>query len=373
LFFGFSQPYPERTVKMSENQIITEEIIEETVTELENETASEVLEAAENCDTPLPDDICCDCCENVEEQTEAEPVDECIVTEDETCEPEESAIEETVAEDVTAEEAAVEEEIAEEASEPVCEEAPVDEIDPDFTFEIENGEAVLVKYHKHDAQVCVPATYDSCPVTVIAHQAFSGNNWIEKVTLPDTIKVIEGDDFGGAFRDCATLESINFPEGLVSIGQGAFYGCELLSSLDLPSTLEVIDRTAFCGCSNIIELVIPDTVKRVRKGAFSDCASLETLVIGKNVEYVSRKTFGGCDALVFAGTIGERSDEIRRFVTQKMGYLGFKLDNEKNENPVFEGRHALISTPDSKPIYIVMTDETDQMIYRAQAFLSEAE
>ena len=30
-------------------------------------------------------------------------------------------------------------------------------------------------------------------------------------------------------------------------------------------------------------------------------------------------TLGGVDALVFAGTIGERSEEIRRFVTQKMG------------------------------------------------------
>ncbi len=85
-------------------------------------------------------------------------------------------------------------------------------------------------------------------------------------------------------------------------------------------------------------------------------------------------SLGGCDALVFAGTIGERSDEIRRFVTQKLGYLGFKLDNEKNENPVFEGRYALISANDSKPIYVVLTDETDQMIYRAQAVLAaEAE
>lgn len=91
--------------------------------------------------------------------------------------------------------------------------------------------------------------------------------------------------------------------------------------------------------------------------------------------YVGQMTasLGGCDALVFAGTIGERSDEIRRFVTQKLGYLGFKLDNEKNENPIFEGRHAIISANDSKPIYIVMTDETDQMIYRAQAFLGDEE
>jgi len=83
-------------------------------------------------------------------------------------------------------------------------------------------------------------------------------------------------------------------------------------------------------------------------------------------------TLGGIDALVFAGTIGERSDEIRRFVTQKMSYLGFRLDEDKNLAPEFTGRHALISTNDSKPIYIVFTDETAQMIYRAQSFLKES-
>jgi acetate kinase len=82
-------------------------------------------------------------------------------------------------------------------------------------------------------------------------------------------------------------------------------------------------------------------------------------------------TLGGVDALVFAGTIGERSEEIRRLVTQKMENLGFKLDEEKNLNPEFTDRYALISTSDSKPIYIVFTDETAQMIYRAQKFLED--
>ena len=82
-------------------------------------------------------------------------------------------------------------------------------------------------------------------------------------------------------------------------------------------------------------------------------------------------TLGGIDALVFAGTIGERSEEIRRFIAQKLGYLGFRLDEEKNANPEFTGRHAIISATDSKPIYIVFTDETAQMIYRAQKFLED--
>jgi acetate kinase len=79
----------------------------------------------------------------------------------------------------------------------------------------------------------------------------------------------------------------------------------------------------------------------------------------------------GADAIVFAGTIGERSVEIRRFISNKLGYLGFKLDEEKNANPEFTNRHALISSSDSKPMYIIETDETAQMIYRAQALLDE--
>ena len=79
----------------------------------------------------------------------------------------------------------------------------------------------------------------------------------------------------------------------------------------------------------------------------------------------------GADAIVFAGTIGERATEIRRFISNKLGYLGFKLDDEKNENPEFTNHHAVISASDSKPMYIVETDETAQMIYRAQALLAE--
>ena len=79
----------------------------------------------------------------------------------------------------------------------------------------------------------------------------------------------------------------------------------------------------------------------------------------------------GADALVFAGTIGERSVEIRHFIANKLGYLGFQLDEEKNENPEFTGHHALISAAGSKPVYIVETDETAQMIFRAQELLKE--
>lgn len=81
----------------------------------------------------------------------------------------------------------------------------------------------------------------------------------------------------------------------------------------------------------------------------------------------------GADAIVFAGTIGERSVEIRHHIAQKLDYLGFRIDEEKNREPVFSGNHALISSSYSKPIMIVRTDETAQMIFRAQKLLDAEE
>ncbi|MFV0484610.1 MAG: acetate/propionate family kinase [Candidatus Saccharimonadales bacterium] len=82
-------------------------------------------------------------------------------------------------------------------------------------------------------------------------------------------------------------------------------------------------------------------------------------------------SLGGVDVLVFTATIGERSDEVRHFVCQKLKYLGFQLDDAKNRNPEFVGRHALISMSDSKPVYIVKTDETAEMIRKALVLLTD--
>lgn len=80
-------------------------------------------------------------------------------------------------------------------------------------------------------------------------------------------------------------------------------------------------------------------------------------------------SLGGVDALVFTATIGERSDDVRHCVAQKLDYLGFQLDETKNQDPKFMGRHANIAAEDSKPVYVIRTDETAEMIRKALKFL----
>lgn len=79
----------------------------------------------------------------------------------------------------------------------------------------------------------------------------------------------------------------------------------------------------------------------------------------------------GIDILVFTATIGERNAEIRRDITAGLGYLGFTIDDAKNTDGLGDHQHVDISTDDSKPIYVIQTDETDAMIRRAKILLDQ--
>lgn len=79
----------------------------------------------------------------------------------------------------------------------------------------------------------------------------------------------------------------------------------------------------------------------------------------------------GIDALVFTATIGERNSEIRRDIVSGLGYLGFKISDTKNDDGLSDHRHTIISAPSSKPIYVIQTDETAEMIRRAQKLLEK--
>ncbi|MBQ2638820.1 hypothetical protein IJF91_02035 [Candidatus Saccharibacteria bacterium] len=81
-------------------------------------------------------------------------------------------------------------------------------------------------------------------------------------------------------------------------------------------------------------------------------------------------SLGGVDAIVFTATIGERSDEIRKMVCQKLAYLGFALDEAKNVAEMPE-RHTNIASEGSKPIYVIRTDEFEEMIRRANDLLED--
>lgn len=67
---------------------------------------------------------------------------------------------------------------------------------------------------------------------------------------------------------------------------------------------------------------------------------------------------GGVDALVFTGTVGERSSPIRERVAAPLDYLGFALDTSANETcDALKGLEVISKTKGSKPIVVTPTKE----------------
>ena len=158
------------------------------------------------------------------------------------------------------------------------------------------------------------------------------NMKIEKVTIPDTVKIIEGNAFANcpniteiklpsqleeiyssAFENCTGLTSITIPKS-VTRGKsnyselGAFNGCSNLTdvtfedgieaipsriltysgveSVDIPDSVTVIDVGAFDNCKRLVDFIVPESVKAIGKDAFSNNIGLRKLLIPAQTEKI---------------------------------------------------------------------------------------
>ncbi|MBR3972168.1 MAG: leucine-rich repeat protein [Ruminococcus sp.] len=204
-----------------------------------------------------------------------------------------------------------------------------------------NSKTAYVKEYQNTVtadEVVIPATVDECSVVGVALSAFRFNTNVVSVTLPETIKVIEGYAFDGcsnlekvemnaeverisaaAFRDCKKLTSIYLGNSLLSLGgsafkasgikeitipdtceiieSSAFYGCEQLESVKLPSSLKIISASLFEKCSKLKEASIPENVVKIDSHAFNSCSMLEKVEMGDKVESIGMSAFQDCVSL----------------------------------------------------------------------------
>jgi acetate kinase len=77
-------------------------------------------------------------------------------------------------------------------------------------------------------------------------------------------------------------------------------------------------------------------------------------------------SMGNVDALVFTGTIGDRSYIIRKRVVEKLDFLGLAVQESINKR-VFEPSKIIRISPRKRlrPIYVITTDEMHEIARRA--------
>ena len=122
------------------------------------------------------------------------------------------------------------------------------------------------------------------PVTDILSASFQYKT-IESVTFPDSLISIGNFAFRGN-----NLTSVTIPDSVTTIGSNAFDGNPNLASLVLGSSVQVIPQEAFKGAS-LTSVTIPNNVTSIETGAFRDNNQLTSLTIGNSVTSIGQLAF----------------------------------------------------------------------------------
>ena len=117
-----------------------------------------------------------------------------------------------------------------------------------------DGTVSITCLDKTVTEVEVPAEMDGKTITMIEVDCFNGCEQLKKVTLPETITVL--DDY--AFYRCGALEELNIPAHLEKIGFQTFYGCAKLPEMTVPETVTEIEAFAFEGCNALGAVDVAD-------------------------------------------------------------------------------------------------------------------
>ncbi len=155
----------------------------------------------------------------------------------------------------------------------------------------------------------VPERYEGRRVTRIGARAFANCGRLRKITLPETLRVIEKEAFWG----CKSLRSITFGGKELQIGAGAFAECESLAKIALPETLQVVEEKAFLRCESLRSATFGSQLREIGAGAFGYCASLMSVTFPDGLQTLGEDAFSDCGAeLTLYAQAGSVAEEYAR-------------------------------------------------------------
>lgn len=107
------------------------------------------------------------------------------------------------------------------------------------------------------------------------------NRKVLEICLAPGIVSIDNNEFGSFDY----LEKVTIPETVKEIPEFAFYYCSLLKKVSLPSTLTYIGYYAFAYCDDLEEITIPAGVEKIGQSAFASCNHLKAITVAPGNEH----------------------------------------------------------------------------------------
>lgn len=152
------------------------------------------------------------------------------------------------------------------------------------------------KYAQYTGHIAIPATIDYqgiiYQVVAISAYAFYQSS-IEAIDLPDGLETIGRE----AFTYCENLRYLDIPDTVTTIGKAAFAGCESLCYVRLSEGLRLMQPELFAGCSQLQTVLLGSQIKNIGTKAFSDCQQLRTIYLPETVKKICPEAFYNCSHL----------------------------------------------------------------------------
>ncbi len=188
----------------------------------------------------------------------------------------------------------------------------------------------ITDYARELTIIDVPSQINGVDILGIGVGVYSGCNKLRKVTIAETVEIIDRE----AFRACLYLENVKFADNsnlkiieqraftscmalstfdfgrnnkLEKIGQEAFRYCTALKTIEFPAKLTEIGNQAFETCG-LVSVVFPPSLRKIGSSAFALSQSLVEVTFNKGLEDLGAFSFNSCFSLAsfkFTGTKAE--------------------------------------------------------------------
>lgn len=159
--------------------------------------------------------------------------------------------------------------------------------------------------------ITIPGTLERLCTRSATNLTYDGNTFRDCKSLK-TVVFEEGVQYinGSAFKGCTALTSVTIPASVTGIGANTFEGCTALTDVNLAagSKLETIGSKAFFG-SALTSIAIPASVQTIGTYAFDGCATLKNVTFGANAQLTTIGTAAfrgtGLTAVALPTTLAE--------------------------------------------------------------------
>ncbi len=129
--------------------------------------------------------------------------------------------------------------------------------------------------------------------TMIPNQAFEGVQYITTVTIPSSVTAIGG----GAFKNCAALETVNYNAAVATLATDSFAGSPV-SEVNFGDDVKTIPTYLCTSNANLLSVTIPVSVTKIDTRAFAGCYNITTVNYNAlNCNSIAADAFDYCHKL----------------------------------------------------------------------------